>query len=142
MKWEDWSVPAVIGEAVDVLSLIAYISLQIYYGVIYHVTWYKVGVNLLTACLIYAALTWLAVYPERINRIPKVLCRNEIRKLSLRMVRLEKMIFLVGLLIPCACDVAGMDMPTVYNAAVIILMVSIALYYEIKILTIVKKDIE
>lgn len=138
MKWQDWSIPAVIGEAVDILSLIAYIGLQIYYGSVYHVTWYMVGVNLLTACLIYVALTLLAVYPERINRIPQELCRGEVRKLSLRMVRFDKLIFLVGLLIPCIFDVAGMELPTVYNAGIIILMIFTAVYYEVRILMILK----
>lgn len=140
MKWQDWSIPVVIGEAVDILSLIAYIGLQIYYGSAYHVPWYLVGINLLTACLIYAALTWLAVYPERINRLSKEICRGEVRKLSLRMVRLDKMVFLVSLLAPGICDVAGREVPGIYNAGIIILLVMIAVYYEVRILIILKKQ--
>lgn len=138
MKWQDWSIPAVVGEAVDILSLIAYIGLQIFYGNAYGIPWYLVGINLLTAGLIYAALTFLAVYPERINRLPEEVCKGEVRKYSLRMVRLDKLIFLVGLLLPCVCDVAGITVPGLYNAGIIILLVLIAVYYEVKILMILK----
>ncbi|MBO5259860.1 MAG: transglycosylase [Agathobacter sp.] len=139
MEQKDWSIPAVIGEAVDILVLIIYCALQIYYGCAFHVAWYLVAMNLLSAALIYGGLTWLAFHPELINRLPREFCRKEIRKFSLRMIRLEKLIFLVGLLIPCIFDAMAWEIPTVYNAAVVILMIGLAIYYEYKILMILKE---
>ena len=74
MKKEDWSVPALLAEAVSILLELVYIGLQIYYGVTYHVEPYKFLLNIVVTLLVYIALTLLAIYPERINRLPAELC--------------------------------------------------------------------
>lgn len=136
MKWQDFSIPAIIGEAIDILVLLAYITLQIYYGIEYHVSWYYIGMNILVAGLIYLALTILAMHPERINRLSEENCKGVVRKLSLRMLRLVKFIFMISLLIPCIFDVAGMELPAIYNIAAIIAMILTAVYYEVRIIQI------
>ena len=50
--WREYF-PAIIGEAIDIIVLLAYITLQIYYSVEYHVSWYSVGMNILVAGLIF-----------------------------------------------------------------------------------------
>lgn len=133
MKREDWSIPAIIFEAVDILAGIAYCAMQIYYGHLYHVPIYKIGVNVLVAILIYVSLTLLAMYPERINNLSSEVCTGKIRRYSIRMVRMEKCFFLFSLLVPCICDVIGFHLPPLYNVAVIILMLIIAVYHEVRI---------
>ncbi|MCC8168575.1 MAG: hypothetical protein LIO37_04460 [Clostridiales bacterium] len=134
MKKSDWSIPAIIAEALDILILIAYLALQICYGVIYSVSIYQVIMNIAAAGLVYAVLTLLAMYPHWVNRITKETCKGRIRVYTLRMLRIFKLIFLVGLLIPCICDVVAVTIPSIYNACLILLLVAVAVYYEVRIL--------
>lgn len=138
MRKEDWSVAAVIFEAVDILSGLAYCGMQIYYGVLYHIMVYKIIINILVAVLVYAGLTLLAAYPERLNNLPPEVCKGNVRKYSIRMLRVEKCLFLVSLLVPCICDIAAFHMPQVYSVIVILLMLVIAVYYEIRIIWILR----
>lgn len=139
MNRKDWSILAIIFEAVDIMAGLGYCVLQGVYGWTYHIPLYRILINLLVVILIYAGLTLLAFYPEYLNRLPAGLCEGEVRKLSLRLVRVEKFLFLIGLLIPCICDVAAVHIPALYNVAVIFLMILIAVYYEVRILEKLKK---
>lgn len=134
MKKEDWSVPAIVFEAVDILTLLAYLILQIVYAVLYHISAVKVVVNLLAVILVYAGLTLLALYPETVNRLPAEACRGRIRVFSLRMIRTEKCLFLLSLLLPCVCDVAAYALPPLYNVCVILWMIAVAVFYEVRII--------
>lgn len=138
MKREDWSIPALLMEAVGIILEAAYIVLQIFYGITYHIPVYSILFNLLVGILVYAGLTLLALFPERIHRLPEEFCTGEIRKLSIRMVRLVKLIFVVGLFVPCVCDVFGMHMPSAYNVAVMVLLLVAGAYYEIRIIRLLR----
>ena len=52
-------------EAIDALLALAYIGLQIYYGVCYHIQVFKFVANILVLLLVYIAITWLQHYPEK-----------------------------------------------------------------------------
>ena len=56
-------------EAIDALLALAYIGLQIYYGVCYHIQVFKFVANILVLLLVYIAITWLQHYPEKLNHI-------------------------------------------------------------------------
>lgn len=51
-------------EAIDAILALAYIGLQIYYGVCYHIQVFKFVANILVLLLVYIAITWLQHYPE------------------------------------------------------------------------------
>lgn len=140
MRREDWSVPALLAEAVCILLGMIYIGLQIYYGVNYHVAPYKFIMNIVVILLVYAALTLFAVYPERINRLPDEVCVGRVRKLSIRMVRLVKYIFVAGLMVPCVCDALGIQIQEAYCLIVMGLILAVAIYYEVRILMILRGD--
>lgn len=138
MRKQDWPVPAMILEAVDLLVEITYIVLQIFYGYLYHVSAYKIVLNVVVSLLIYAAFTALSVYPERINGLSGELCTGKVRQYSLRMIRLEKFVFMVSLLIPCLCDVFAITLTSLYSVIAILLMIAIAVFYEIRIIRILR----
>lgn len=52
-------------EAIDALLALAYIGLQIYYGVCYHIQVFKFVANILVLLLVYIAITWLQHYPRQ-----------------------------------------------------------------------------
>lgn len=140
MRREDWPILAVILEAVDIIVGIAYFVLQIYYGYLYHISPIRVIMNILVVILVYAGLTLLAAYPERINNLPPEVCTGKVRRLSLWMVRLEKLLFLASLLAPCIFDVLGVTLPAGYSVAVILVMLLAAVSFEIWIIQIIRKD--
>ena len=96
-------------EAIDALLALAYIGLQIYYGVCYHIQVFKFVANILVLLLVYIAITWLQHYPEKLNHIAAELCVGNIRKYSLRLLTFVKLVFTAGLLVPCVCDVADIS---------------------------------
>lgn len=139
MKREDWPILAIILEAVDIIVGIAYMVLQVFYGYLYHIGPLQVLMNLLVVIFVYAGLTLLAAYPERINSLPPEICTGRIRSLSLWMVRLEKLLFLASLLAPCIFDVLGIPLPAWYSVIVILALLLIAVLFEIRIIQILRK---
>ena len=138
MKKEDLTVPALLMEAVGLILGIVYIGLQIFYGVTYHVSPYRYMGNILCLVLVYALLTILSCHPEKINRISDELCIGKVRKLSIRMVRVVKLIFVLGLLIPCVCDALRIALKEAYSLLVIGMILLPSVYYECKILKIIR----
>ncbi len=140
MRKEDLSVLALLAEAVGIIMGVVYIILQIFYAVMYHIVWYRPVLNVVTVILVYAALTLLSVYPERINHLSPERCKGDIRKYSIRMVRIIKLVFISSLMVPCVCDVAGYPMKSTYTMAVIGVMVLTAVYYEFRIIELIRED--
>ena len=73
---------------------IVYIGLQIYYGIAYKVAPYKFICNIAGVVLIYEGLSLVSCQPEKINRLPKEVCVGKVRKYSVRMIRLVKLVFI------------------------------------------------
>lgn len=139
MRKEDMSALALFLEAIVIILGFIYIGLQVFYGLYYHIAPYKFILNLLAMILVYAGLSLLSMYPERLNSIPTELCKGKIRTYSLWMLRLVKAIFVISLLIPCVFDALGIGISSVYSLIVIGLIVIIAGYCEYQILTELKK---
>lgn len=140
MRKEDLSATAVIAEAVAVILGIVYVILQIYYGIIYHIAAYKFVCNIVGVILIYAGLTLLSCYPEKINRLPAEKCVGPVRSYSVWMVRLVKLVFIAGLMIPCVSDVLGIEMRDAYSLIVVAALLCIAVFCEYKIIRTMHND--
>lgn len=139
MKKEDLTIPAILAESVEIIVGLIYIGLQIYYGLVYHVPPYKFICNMVGLILVYVALTILSNHPERVNHLAPEVCVGDVRKYSLRMLRLIKLVFVVGLMIPCIGDVIGTELKDGYSLVVIGAIVAIAAFYEYKILLAIRK---
>lgn len=133
MKKKDLTVSVLFLEAITIVFGMFYIGLQIFYGLHYHVEVYKVLCNIVALLLVYGALTVLCIYPEKVHRFPKELFTEQIRRYTLWMLRLVKYIFVVSIMVPCVCDVLGVDLNRVVSLIVVILVVLIIAYYETKI---------
>ena len=99
MRKEDLTVPAIIAEAIEIIVGLIYIGLQIYYGLSNHVPPYKFICNIVGLLLVYAGLTILSNHPEQVNRLKTEVCVGKVRKYTLRMLRLIKFVFVVGLMV-------------------------------------------
>lgn len=139
MKKSEMTILAMLAEAVGLVSAMIYLGLQIYYAFAYDVKPLNVGMNILVMLLVYAGLTLLAVYPERVNGLSSEVCSGDVRMYTIRMVRLAKLIFVEGLLFACICDVMGMELNAGYSLVVVVLMVLAAFYYEYRIIKILRK---
>lgn len=87
----------------------------------------------------YLGLTMLTVYPERVNGLTKETCSGQVRRYTIHMVRLIKLIFVTGLLFASICDVMGHEINSGYSIIVVVLVVLVAVYYEWKIIRILRK---
>ena len=125
MRKEDLTVPAIIAEAIEIIVGLIYIGLQIYYGLSNHVPPYKFICNIVGLLLVYAGLTILSNHPEQVNRLKTEVCVGKVRKYTLRMLRLIKFVFVVGLMVPCVGDVIGIELKDAYSLVVIFAIVLI-----------------
>ena len=133
MRKRDMTFASAVLEAIDAILALAYIGLQIYYGVCYHIQVFKFVVNILVLLLVYITITWLQHYPEKLNHIAAVLCVGNIRRYSLRLLTFVKLVFTAGLLVPCVCDAFGIAIRDVYSLIMIGLILVVTAYYEYRI---------
>ncbi len=140
MKKNELTWAAMLAEAVGLVAAMVYLGLQIYYGIAYGAPVLDIVMNVAAMLLIYAGLTLLGVYPERVNGLTKEVCSGAVRKYTIRMVRSAKLIFVGGLLFTSICDVMGKQLKPGYSLIVVVLMVADALYYEYRIIRIIRRQ--
>ena len=102
MKKNEMTWQVMLIEAVGIVSAIAYLGLQIYYGIAFHVNPVNLMMNLVFMILVYVGLTLLAVYPERVNGLTREVCSGKIRQYTLRMVRMVKLVFVEDFYLPAS----------------------------------------
>lgn len=138
MRKEDYTFAALLLEALGIVLGVIYVVLQIGYGVYYGISPIKIIMNVLMAVLVYVVLTLLAIHPERINNLSQEVCTGNIRKYSIRMVCLVKFVFIASLLVPCIFDILGMEILTATSLIVVVLIFVIVIYYEYRIISILR----
>lgn len=129
---------AMMAEAVGFVSAAIYVGLQIYYGIAYGAAFMNIAMNVAAMILVYTGLTLLEVYPERVNGLTREICSGNVRKYTIRMVRLAKLVFVVSLLFTSICDVMGKELNAGYSLVVVVLIVIVAFYYEYQIIKILR----
>lgn len=140
MRKEEMTWMAMLAEAVGLVSAVVYLGLQIFYGVSYGISVTNILMNVVIMLLIYAILTMLTIYPEWVNGLSKEVCTGRVRKYTIRMVRIEKIILIEILLLTSICDVMGRLLPPWTTAGVIVVMVAVAVYYEYRIIRILREQ--
>lgn len=140
MKKKENHLAGVLCEAVCLVSAALYIGLQLYYGFAYGVNASAIFMNITAMLLVYAGLTLLTVYPEKVNALSKEICTGKIRIYTIRMLHICKLIFVGGVLFTSICDVLGNQINTGYSLIVVVLIVLTAVFYEIKIIQILRKN--
>lgn len=138
MRKNEMTWPDMMAEAVGLVSMLLYLGLQIYYGIIYGVGLTDIAMNVAAMILVYAGLTMLAAYPERVNGLTPEVCTGKIRRLTILMVRAIKLIFVFGLLFTSICDVMGKEMNEGYSLVVVALIVATAGIFEYRIIRLLR----
>lgn len=140
MKKEEMTVIDYLLEAVGILGLLFYLGFQIYYGLQYGIPVLTITVNVLIMLLVYALLTGLQFYPERVNAIPRERCVGAVKRYTIEMLRTVKLIFTLCLLFTSVCDILGNQINSGYSVVVVVAIVVVAVYYEVKIIRILRKQ--
>lgn len=136
----DWTMPAILLEAVTILMVIGYLGLQVFYGLLYHVDIEKIVINLGIGLLLYAIFWILTISPEKINQLPAERCVGKVRTYSIWMMRVIKFLFIAGLLVPSICDIMSVTLNRYYHAAFIFILIDVALLFEWKVIIELRKQ--
>ncbi len=139
MKSGKYTSPQMIIEIISALAAFVYLGLQIYYGIVYSVGAMRIIMNVLILLLVYAGLTMLFLYPERVNGLNPSVCTGKIRRYTMRMVQLIKFIFVLSLLFTSICDALGYSIDAGYSVIAMGAIALTAIVYEAKIIREVKK---
>ena len=138
MKKEEMTTVDFLLEAVGIVAALVYLGLQIYYGIVYGVSFTGIILNAAILILVYVGLTLLARYPERVNNLPKEICSGKKRKYTIHMVRAVKLIFVLSLLFTSICDAAGVQINKGYSLVTVALIVIVTVVYEGKIIKLLR----
>ena len=139
MKKNHLSTETLVLEIISAIAALFYMGLQVYYGIVYGAGAVRIVMNVLILILVYMGLTVLAIYPERVNGLPREVCTGAIRKYTIRMVELIKLVFVLSLLFTSICDALGYRVDAAYSLIVMGLILVVAVVFEVKIIKILRK---
>ena len=139
MKKNHLSTETLVFEIISAIAELFYMGLQVYYGIVYGAGAVRIVMNVLILILVYMGLTVLAIYPERVNGLPREVCTGAIRKYTIRMVELIKLVFVLSLLFTSICDALGYRVDAAYSLIVMGLILVVAVVFEVKIIKILRK---
>ena len=131
MKKNHLSTETLVFEIISAIAALFYMGLQVYYGIVYGAGAVRIVMNVLILILVYMGLTVLAIYPERVN--------GAIRRYTIRMVELIKLVFVLSLLFTSICDALGYRVDAAYSLIVMGLILVVAVVFEVKIIKILRK---
>lgn len=139
MKKNHLSTETLVFEIISAIVALFYMGLQVYYGIVYGAGAVRIVMNVLILILVYMGLTVLAVYPERVNGLSREVCTGAIRRYTIRMVELIKLVFVLSLLFTSICDALGFRVDAAYSLIVMGIILVIAVVFEVKIIKILRK---
>ena len=139
MKKNHLSTETLVFEIISAIAALVYMGLQVYYGIVYGAGAVRIVMNVLILILVYMGLTVLAIYPERVNGLPREVCTGAIRRYTIRMVELIKLVFVLSLLFTSICDALGYRVDAAYSLIVMGLILAVAVVFEVKIIKILRK---
>jgi hypothetical protein len=139
MKKNRLSTEELVFEIISAVAALFYMVLQVYYGIVYGAGAMRILMNVLILILVYTGLTMLIRYPERVNGLPREVCTGDIRKYTIRMVELIKLVFVLSLLFTSICDALGYRIDAAYSLIVMAFILMIAVVFEVKIIKILRE---
>ena len=139
MKKNHLSTETLVFEIISEIAALFYMGLQVYYGIVYGAGAVRIVMNVLILILVYMGLTVLAIYPERVNGLSREVCTGAIRRYTIRMVELIKLVFVLSLLFTSICDALGYRVDAAYSLIVMGLILVVAVVFEVKIIKILRK---
>ena len=116
MKKNHLAAETLVFEIISAIAALFYMGLQVYYGIVYGAGAVRIVMNVLILILVYMGLTVLAIYPERVNGLSREVCTGAIRKYTIRMVELIKLVFVLSLLFTSICDALGYRVDAAYRS--------------------------
>ncbi len=140
MKKNQFTPEMLIFEIISAVAAFFYLGLQVYYGIAYGAGALKIIMNVCILFLVYLGLTMLLLYPERVNGLPPEVCVGKIRKYTVHMVQLIKLVFVLSLLFTSICDAMGYKIDAAYSLIAMGIILLLAAVYEGKIVKELRKN--
>lgn len=110
-EWE------IVVETVTAVAAGVFLVLQIYYGFVYESSVWTILYHLLPLGLLYMGLVLLQMFPEMLNGSSEPL-PDMVRIYAVRMIRISKLLFVFGMLVPSIADVLGIEMNSAYSLVI------------------------
>lgn len=133
MRKNEMETGDIVAEVLALLEIGIYIGLQIFYKNIYNTGVGTLMYHLCPVLLVYAGMLTMQSMPELLNGAKSEPLEGKVRFYAVRMIRVCKLLFMTGFLVPSVADVCGIEI----NAAIsLILMASVILvvaYYLYRI---------
>lgn len=144
MKKEEMTMPDMLSEAVGIVAAAVYTGLQIYYGILYKdsSTVIQILRNLLVLFLVYFGLTLFQLYPEWLNHLTKEACTGQIKRTTIVMVRVVKLIVILSLTAASFCDVLGITLKSGTGWIIGAVTGAVIICQEAKIIRLIKEKLE
>lgn len=120
-------------ETLCITGAVLYLILQLYYGSLYKIGVPTILVHLITMVLIFAGLTILQIFPELMNVGCKEAVEGKVRLYAVRMLRMVKLVLVLGMLVPSICDVRGTLLNAAYSLIIVVFLLLIGGYYLYRI---------
>lgn len=102
-------------EALGVMAVMAFLGMQIYYGYRYERSLAALLSHFLPVILLYTGMTVLQMHPEFLNGRNSEPLKGIVKTYAVRMVRNAKLLLILGMLIPSAADLLGVEMNASYS---------------------------
>ena len=101
----------------------------------------RIVMNVLILILVYMGLSCAGYLSRtRVNTgLSREVCTGAIRKYTIRMVELIKLVFVLSLLFTSICDALGYRVDAAYSLIVMGLILVVAVVFEVKIIKILRK---
>ncbi|MFV0466055.1 MAG: hypothetical protein ACK5ML_08275 [Lachnospiraceae bacterium] len=116
-------------ETICIIGAVIYFVLQFYSGMYYKLEISDRLMRMLTMFLLYSGLTILQMHPELMNIGCEDCLEGKVRIYAIRMMRMIKLIIVVGMLIPSLGDVFGLTLNAAYSLIIAICIVLNIAYY-------------
>lgn len=140
MKKNQFTPEMLVFEIISAVAAFCYLGLQVYYGIAYGAGALKIIMNVCILLLVYLGLTLLLIYPERVNGLSPEVCTGKIRKYTVHMVQLIKLVFVLSLLFTSICDAMGYKIDAAYSLVAMGIILLLAVIYEVKIVKELRKN--
>ena len=140
MKKNQFTPEMLIFEIISAVAAFFYLGLQVYYGIAYGAGALKIIMNVCILLLVYLGLTMLLIYPERVNGLSSEVCIGKIRRYTVHMVQLIKLVFVLSLLFTSICDAMGYKIDAAYSLIAMGIILLLAAVYEGKIVKELRKN--
>lgn len=133
MRRGEMGIGDIIVEALSIAAVLIYLGLQIVYRQLYGISADKMLYHFLPVILLYAGMMVVQFFPELLNGRNSEPLKGKVRIYAVRMVRICKLLLILGILLPSISDVCGVRINEAYSLIGMVGVLAVIGYYLYRI---------